>query len=215
LADDLDRYLAGLTTEAERRSGWLGRLLRGIARYPDSRPDALRTWSAISLWLGVIIVLFHVGFFALIRMRAGPLPFLLADALLWVLVALLFGWYLGRRGRPLGPRERQIVGLTQIVILGIVALAWAPLPQALADAATHRLMLYPAFMINIGLIYLLQGRLWVGFYLIGGLSLVMAFGLGIWPEAGPLTYAAVHGACSIGFGAFLGFQARRAARPPQ
>ena len=71
---------------------------------------------------------------------------------------------------------------------------------------------YPAFMITIGMLYLVQGRLWFGFYLIGGLSVAAAFALAAWPEAGPLTYAAAHGCCSIGLGLFLGLQARRAAR---
>ncbi len=212
LADDLDHYLAGRTTRAEGRSGRMGRLLRGMARYPDSRPDALRTWSAISLWFGVLIALFHVGYHFLIRVGAGPLLFLFTDALNWLLLTAVFWWFPMRRGCPLGPRERQIVGLSQIEILGFVALAWAALPRALAEPATHRLLLYPAFMINIGLLYLFQGRFWVGFYLIGGLSLAVAFGIGFWPEAGPLTYAAFHGSASLAFGLFLAFQARRADR---
>src|SRR5262249_53256029 len=91
LADDLEqRYAAGRTTVAERaRSGPLGRLVRSVTRYPDSRPDKLRTWSAISLGFGILQVLYHVGIFALIRAGAGPLPFLLADVSGWGVLALL------------------------------------------------------------------------------------------------------------------------------
>jgi hypothetical protein len=63
--------------------------------------------------------------------------------------------------------------------------------------------------------YALQGRLWVGFYLIGGLFLAGAFAVGFWPEAGPLSYAALNGAVSSIFGLFLRRQARRAERAPR
>jgi serine/threonine-protein kinase len=216
LADDLDRFLEGRTTRAERaRSGPLGRLLRSVTRYPDSRPEKLRTWSAISLCIAAIHFTTQVVTYALIRAGAGPLPFLLTDGAMVGLHALVFWWFLVRRGHTLGPRGRQLVGLTLITTLGGVALAWCRLPQALADAAGYRLTVYPSVMVLTALIYTLQGRFWVGFYAIGGLFLAAAFALGFWLEAGPLSLAVLNGGVSLGLGLFFRFQARRAGGAPQ
>ena len=73
---------------------------------------------------------------------------------------------------------------------------------------------YPSFMVMSALLYLLQGRLWVGFYLIGVLFLAGAFAVGAWPQAGPLAYAALFSAVEFGLGLFLRLQARRTARKP-
>jgi serine/threonine-protein kinase len=216
LADDLDRYLEGRTTRAERASsGPLGRLLRGVTRYPDSRLDQLRTWSAISLWLATVNFTSQVVVYALIRARAGPLPFLLTDVAAVGFHPLVFWWFLVRRGHTLGTRGSQLVGLILISLLGGVALNWVRLPQALADTAGYRLMVYPSVMVISALIYTHQGRFWVGFYAIGGLFLAAAFAVGFLLEAGPLSYAVLNGGVSLGLGLFLRLQARRAARSPQ
>src|SRR5262249_10972365 len=146
---------------------------------------------------------------------AGSLSFLLIDLSNVGLVALVCGWYLGRRGHPLGSRERQLVGLIVFMTLGFVALVWAPLPWAHSEAAEQRLKAYPSIMVMAALLCLLQGRLWVGFYLIGGLFLAGAFAVGAWPQAGPLAFAALFGAMSFGLGLFLRLQARRADRGPR
>ena len=52
----------------------------------------------------------------------------------------------------------------------MVALAWTPLPRALSEAAEQRLAMHPSLMVVSALLYLLQGRLWVGFSLIGSLA---------------------------------------------
>jgi serine/threonine-protein kinase len=216
LADDLDRYLKGDTTRAERAcSGPLGRLLRSVTRYPDSRPEKLRTWSAISLWLAAVTFTSQVVVYALIRAGAGPLPFLLTDVAAVGLHPLVFWWFLVRRGHTLGPRGRQLVGLTLITLLGGLCLNWVRLPQALADTAGYRLTVYPSLMVISALIYTHQGRFWVGFYAIGGLFLAGAFAVGFWPEAGPLLYAVLGGGVSLGLGLFLRRQARRAAEAPR
>jgi hypothetical protein len=131
------------------------------------------------------------------------------------LLALVFWWFLVRRGHTLGPRGRQLVGLTLFTVLGAAALAWCRLPQALADAAGYRLTVYPSFMVITALIYTLQGRFWVGFYAIGGLFLAAAFAVGFWLEAGPLSYAVLNGGVSLGLGLFFRFQARRAGGAPR
>jgi serine/threonine-protein kinase len=216
LADDLDRFLEGRPTRAERaRSGLLGWVLRSVTRYPDSRPEKLRTWSAISLCLAAIHFTTQVVTYALIRAGAGPLPFLLTDGATVGLNALVFWWFLVRRGHTLGPRGRQLVGLNLITLLGAVALAWCRLPQALANAADYRLTVYPSVMVITALIYAQQGRFWVGFYAIGGLFLTAAFAVGFCLEAGPLSLAVLNGGVLLGLGLFFRFQARRAGGAPR
>jgi hypothetical protein len=189
--------------------------MRSVTRYPDSRPEKLRAWGAISLWLGATLCVTNAGVFALVRAGAGPLPFLSVDLLTVALLALTCWWFVGRRGHPLGPRGRQLLGLTLVTTLGAMAVAWVRLPQALADAAGARLTAYPSIMVMYAVHYALQGRLWVGFYLIGGLFLTGAFAVGVWPQAGPLSYAALAGAVSSSLGLFLRLQARRAERAPR
>jgi hypothetical protein len=205
LADDLRSFLNDEPIRA-RPLGWLGRLRR-ILR--SQRWGAVDTWSAISLYAGLINCATYLGVYWLIQTGQSPwVGKLLAgtQALLLILVV----WHHLRHCWPLGAVDRQTLAifighgaaLAMIVVLG----------AGTENEGTKqaRLALFPYFAVITGMAYFILGSIvWGRFYVVGVAFFLLALLMRLGPEWAPLEFALSYGGGQVGIGFYLRSLARR------
>jgi eukaryotic-like serine/threonine-protein kinase len=207
LADDLRRILTGESPRGVRQ-GWPQWLRRHLGH--DVRFDAAGSWGVALLWQAALSLPVYLSAYALLWWDCPAQAYWL-----WLLVLVpLAEWgpYLAQqRGRPVEPREREILFLWVIAVIAKAILFGINCPLVGPVQPDDVLSFFPASMAVNGLMLCLEARLYLGrLYIVGVLDFVAAIIFGIWLDWAPLLFTLWNSAVLIWIAAYLRRRARGA-----
>jgi hypothetical protein len=209
LHDDLQRYLEG---EAVHASGvnLLDRVTRALRR--SHHEEHFREWGLGLVAFGLVILLSHVGIFALERTSQNPvLVYWPTRGVMFAALVAMLWRFRHHSVLPTNSAERLIwvVWIGYVLALGAVNLV------RLVQGGDQRES-YATFAILAGMGFLVMGgHVWGGGYLVGLVFMIAAPMLAAYPDVASLAFGALWAGALWTFGLYYWRRGRAAQRTAQ